>query len=156
MKTHYLLPNHYKTLGWILFFIGLLLGVLLYSNLLETDVLTVNVLSVYNDNLLNDNASFFKIIKNGILDELAALLIITGGLVTGFSKEKIEDEFISKLRMDSLVWALIVNYLILIIAIIFVYDFTFFNVLVFNMFTPLIFYILRFHFLKLKSVRYEE
>ncbi len=156
MKTHYLLPNRYKTLGWILFFIGLLLGILLYSNLLETDVLTVNVLSVYNDNLLNDNDSFFKIIKNGILDELAALLIITGGLIAGFSKEKIEDEFISKLRMDSLVWALIVNYLILIIAIIFVYDITFFNVLVFNMFTPLIFYILRFHFLKLKSVRYEE
>ncbi len=48
------------------------------------------------------------------------------------------------------------NYSVLLIAILFVYDFAFFDVLVFNMFTPLIFFILRFNFLKLKSRSHEE
>ncbi len=86
-----------------------------------------------------------------LLDEIISIFIIIGGLIVGFSKEKIEDEFIYKLRNDSLVWAIIFNYIVLLFAIVFVYDFTFFDVLVFNMFTPLLFFIVRFNFLKLKS-----
>ena len=41
-------------------------------------------------------------------------------------------------------------------AIIFVYDFGFFDIMVFNMFTPLVFFILRFNFMKLKSRSNEE
>ncbi len=85
-----------------------------------------------------------------------ALAIIIGGLLVGFTKEKVEDEFIYKLRKDSLVWAIIFNYAVLIFTIIFVYSLTFFDVLVFNMFTPLIFFIVRFNFLKHKSLSYEE
>ena len=99
---------------------------------------------------------YFKIIENSVLDELIALTIIVGGLLVGFSKEKIEDEFIYKLRKDSLVWAIIFNYSVLVFTILFVYDFAFFDVLVFNMFTPLIFFVVRFHFLKYKSDSDEE
>ncbi len=153
MKTNYLLPNKYKIFGWILFIIGLIVGVILYAFEYETDALNVKVLSIFNQNNLfsSDNEGFFKIIENSILDELAALAIIIGGLIVGFTKEKMEDEFIYKLRKDSLVWAIITNYIILVFTIIFVYDFTFFDVLVFNMFTPLLFFIFRFNFLKLKS-----
>jgi len=76
--------------------------------------------------------------------------------LVGFTKEKVEDEFIYKLRKDSLVWALIFNYAVLIFTIIFVYDFAFFDVLVFNMFTPLVFFVFRFNFLKFKSQSHEE
>lgn len=159
MKTNYLLPNKYKTIGWILFIIGLIAGIFLYTCEYESDALTIKVLSLYFDPFIigiQEEASFFKIIENSIVDELAALAIIIGGLIVGFSKEKIEDEFIYKLRKDSLVWAIIFNYVVLILAIVFVYDFTFFDVLVFNMFTPLIFFIVRFNFLKRKSLSYEE
>ena len=123
----------------------------------ETDALTINVLSIYNGNsIFGSGGGFFKIIENSILDELISLAIIIGGLIVGFSKEKIEDEFIYKLRKDSLVWALLFNYMVLVFAILFIYDFTFFDVLVFNMFTPLIFFIVRFNFLKHKSGTNEE
>ncbi len=156
MKTNYLLPNKYKTFGWVLFIIGIIGGILLYAGEYESDALTIKVLSIYNEPFIGDDGGFFKLIKNSIIDELIALAIIIGGLLVGFSKEKIEDEFIYKLRKDSLVWAIIFNYAVLIFTIIFIYDFKFFDVLVFNMFTPLVFFIIRFNFLKRKSLSYEE
>ena len=152
MKTSYLLPHKYKTLGWILLVVGLIIGLIVFYGGYETDLLKIKVITIYDEGgFLGGKKGFFKIIENNILDELAALSIIIGGIIVGFSKEKVEDEFIYKLRKDSLVWAILFNYMVLILAIIFVYDFTFFHVLVFNMFTPLLFFVIRFNFLKLKS-----
>ncbi len=156
MKTNYLLPNHYKPLGWVLLILGLIGGVFMYAAQYESDILSTKVLSIYNDPLIGSDQGFFKIIENSILDELISLAIITGGLLVGFTKEKTEDEFIYKLRKDSLVWAIIVNYAILTFTILFIYDMAFFDVLVFNMFTPLLFFVFRFTFLKRKSSSYEE
>jgi hypothetical protein len=157
MKTNYLLPNKYKLIGWILLIIGLIGGFYLIGTDYESDALNLKVFAIYNDDtFFSNNSGFFKIIENSIVDELVSIAIIIGGLVVGFTKEKVEDEFIYKLRKDSLVWAIIANYIILLLAIIFVYSFTFFDVLVFNMFTPLLFFIVRFNFLKLKSNSNEE
>jgi hypothetical protein len=156
MKSNYLLPNKYKPFGWVLFIIGLCLGVLLFLNEYEGNLVSMKVLSIYNEPFVGSEKGFFKIIENDVADELIAIAIIIGGLLVGFSKEKIEDEFIYKLRKDSLIWAILINYIILLLAIIFVYDFTFFDVLVFNMFTPLIFFIIRFNFLKFKANSHEE
>lgn len=156
MQTNYLLPNKYKILGWVLFILGIAFGAIhIFYNDYETKVLTTNVLAIYSDPLFGESG-FFKIIKNSVVDELVSLAIIFGGLIIAFSKEKVEDEFIYKLRKDSLVWAIIFNYLILTVAIIFIYDMTFFHVLIFNIFTPLAFFIFRFNFLKLKSGSDEE
>jgi hypothetical protein len=157
MKTNYLLPHKYKVIGWVIFILGVLFGLFIWITDYESDILTTNVLSIFNDDQIFDsNKKLFKIIENSLIDELTSLAIIIGGLLVGFTKEKIEDEFIYKLRKDSLVWAIIFNYTILILAIIFVYNFTFFHILVFNMFTPLLFFIIRFNFLKLKSGSDEE
>ena len=155
MKTNYLLPHKYKTVGWIFLISGLILGICFYAfNFLE-ELLITKIFSIYNDPFIGE-AGFFKIVDNNIVDEIASLAIILGGLIVGFTKEKVEDEFIYKLRKDSLVWAIIINYIILIITIVFVYDMAFFHVLVFNMFTPLLFFIVRFNFLKLKLNSNEE
>jgi len=157
MNSNYLLPNKYKIMGWFLLLIGLVSGGIFFFGEYETDALTISVVSIYNDSgIFGGEEGFFKIIKNSVVDELIALCIIIGGLVVGFSKEKVEDEFIYKLRKDSLVWAIIFNYIVLILAIVFIYDFSFFDVLVFNMFTPLLFFVIRFNFLKLKSSNNEE
>jgi hypothetical protein len=155
MKTNYLLSHKYKTIGWILFIIGLASGIFSYIYEMTDEILVTKVFSIYNDPILG-KPGFFKIIENGILDELISLLIIVGGLIIVFSKEKVEDEFIYKLRTDSLVWAIIFNYVVLLFTILFVYDMTFFNVLIFNMFTPLVFFVFRFNFLKYKSQSHDE
>lgn len=155
MKTNYLLPNKWKPLGWFLFITGLLAGILLYVIGYDGEIMVTKVLSIYSDPFLGE-PGFFKFVENGIADELVFVCIIIGGLLVGFSKEKIEDEYIYKLRTESLVWAIIFNYILLLFTIVFVYDMTFFNVLIFNVFTPLLFFVFRFNFIKLKSVDHEE
>jgi len=158
MKTNYLLSHNYKIFGWILFIIGIISGILFVIGDYESNLLTTKVLSIYDGlNIkVNGKWSLFTIEDNSIIDELITVTIIIGGLIVGFSKEKIEDEFIYKLRKDSLVWAIIFNYCVLLFATIFVYDLAYFHVLIFNMFTPLVFFITRFNFLKLKSRSDEE
>ena len=157
MKTNYLLPHKYKIFGWILFIIGIIYGLIIAYSGYEYEPIQMKVLSIFNEGFLgSSNLQLFKVIETGISSELASIAIIIGGLIVGFSKEKIEDEFIYKLRKDSLVWAIIFNYFVLILTIVFIYDLTFFHVLVYNMFTPLLFFIIRFNFLKLKSRSHEK
>ena len=158
MRNHFLLPHKYKVFGWVLLIIGLISGILLYATDFEPAMLKTSVLSIYNGDSLfsGTDEGWFKIIENGIIDELSAIAIIIGGLLVGFTREKVEDEFIYQLRTESLVWAIIVNYIILALAVIFVYDMVFLNVMIFNMFTPLFIFIIRFNFLKLKSNSHDE
>ncbi len=157
MATKYLIANKFKPLGWVLFIAGIIAGFFMMATEYESEILNIKVFAIYSgDSIFSSKEGFFRIVENSVLDEIIALGIIIGGLLVGFSREKIEDEFIYKLRKDSLVWAMLFNYFILALAILFIYDFTFFDVLVFNMFTPLIFFIIRFNFLKLKSRAHEE
>ncbi|MGC1206041.1 MAG: hypothetical protein WA839_14295 [Flavobacteriaceae bacterium] len=158
MKTNYLLPNKYKIYGWILFSMGIIAGISFSIAGYESNLFTTKVLTIYDGlNIkINGKSSFFTIQENSIVDELITISIIIGGLIVGFTKEKIEDEFIYKLRKDSLVWAIIFNYVVLLFATLLIYDLAYFDVLIFNMFTPLIFFIVRFNFLKIKSGSDEE
>jgi hypothetical protein len=63
-------------------------------------------------------------------------------MLIAFSKFRNEDEMISYWRLQSLKFSFIVNYSILVIQIIVFYDFNFISVLIYNMFTPLLVYIL--------------
>jgi len=48
---------------------------------------------------------------------VTTLLMLTGLVLFAFSKEKIEDEQIAQLRMDSLQWAVYLSYILLIISL---------------------------------------
>lgn len=71
-----------------------------------------------------------------------ALLMVTGLFLVAFAKEKIEDEQIWQIRLDSLRWAIYLNYLILIVSLIFIEDTA--HMLELNLWVPLLFFILRF------------
>ena len=73
------------------------------------------------------------------------MLFIIGALLVGFSKEKQEDEYIAEVRLNALLWAVLVNYCLLLAAFVFVYGLSFLTVMIYNMFTVLILFIARFH-----------
>src|SRR5210317_1265389 len=103
MKTKYLLNHKYKPLGWVLLVLGLLIG---GYDLYVADLdWTMNVFPLLGDEDIFSNTPSFKWSENEIEDELASLLIIAGGLFVAFSRTKDEDEFISKIRLESLMWA---------------------------------------------------
>jgi hypothetical protein len=158
MKTNYLFPNQFKKIGWLLFIPGIIIGlsILIYQS--ELSFFDIKVFSIVNQKIF-EGTTFFSTLKNNILDEIAGILLIIGALLIAFSKEKSEDEFIAKIRLESLVWATYINYAILILAIIIVYDMTFLWVLIFNMFTLLIFFVIRFNWALSKfknQIGYEE
>lgn len=144
MKTNYLLANRFKRIGWFLFFPGIILGIVSLISQSDINLFNIKVFAFVEYDILSDT-SFFSISENNVLDEIASVLLIMGTLLIAFSKEKSEDEFISKIRLESLVWSTYVNYAILLLALIFVYEMAFFWVLVFNMFTLLVFFLIRFN-----------
>ncbi len=156
-KMKYLLSNKFKKPGWILFCIGIILGVIHSINDYESNLLTTKVISLFHyDTIFSDDSAILKIVENSIVDELITIIIIIGGLLISFSKEKIEDEFILKVRLDSLVWAILINYGILLFTTIFIYDIRYFHVLVYNVFTPLLIFIIRFNYVVYKKSGHEE
>ena len=153
MKTKYLFPNRFKIIGWFLFIPGIILGILYLLYEPHPEFLDATVFAIA------ESLFKFSFIINNVYDEITALLIIIGAIFIAFSREKSEDEYISKIRLDSLVWATYVNYIIVILAIIFIYDFGFYWVILLNMFTILIFFIIRYNWALYKSrkqIRDEE
>jgi hypothetical protein len=158
MKTHFLFPNQFKKIGWLLF-VPSVLATLFISvfNLSTDDYLNVTVFSFYEKNL-GEVPIFFRFIKNSIVDEIFTIGIIVGGILVGFSKLKEEDEMISKIRYESLVWATYLNYGIIVFFTLFLFGLPYLNVLFYNMFTLLLFFIIRFHYMiyKLNNSNYDE
>ncbi len=101
--------------------------------------------AIINDQIFN-NSKYFRVIENGILDEISTIFMIVGGIFTGFSKTKNEDEYISKFRYESLVWATYFNFGMLLFTTIFMYGIPYFYVLTANICAMLFFFIIRFHF----------
>lgn len=150
MKMNYLFPHRFKKFGWIVFIPVLLFLIPIFLNEewfgdLFNPSMNFYVLAIVNDDFLSSGIQFFKMIQNNIADELIFCLLVLSGILVGFSKVKIEDEMVSKIRLESLVWATYVNYAILLVAIIFVYGMKFLDVLYINIFSLLFFFIIRFH-----------
>lgn len=94
-----------------------------------------------------------------ILNNVAIIGICLGCLFVACSRERVEDELIGRIRLNSLLIALYINSSVLIILSLFCYELLFLNVLVFNMFTNIIIFLIVFE-MKLwklkKSLRDEE
>ncbi len=144
MKLNYLFPNKYKKFGWIVLIPSVIIGLIAMGGNLEPAFLNVEVPAVFIDELFG-KTKLIGFVQNNILNEIIGVLIILSAFLVAFSKEKQEDEFISKIRLECLVWAVYLNYAILIIAILFIFDMSFMWVIIFNMFTILFFFIARFN-----------
>lgn len=72
------------------------------------------------------------------------LMVLVGLFLIAFSKEKVEDEQIVQIRLDSLRWAIYLNYAILLFSLVFTETNESTHILFLNMWLPLLFFILRF------------
>lgn len=158
MKVNYLFPNKFKKIGWFILIPSAIIGLGTFICGYEPNFLNFNVPAIFIDEFFGDK-QLFGMVNNNILNEIFGILIIISSLFVAFSKERSEDEYISKIRLESLVWAVYVNYGILLFSFLFIFDFSFLWIMIFNMFTVLLFFIIRFNWqiskLK-KSARYEE
>ncbi len=147
MKTNYLFPHKLKLISGILFSISLIMLILFYClDKFSSFEIKSKVFAVFgNDGFLGDS-DWFMWIENSILDEILMFFVITFGLLYAFSKEKHEDEFVASIRLHSLVWATIANYLILLFCYMFIYGVPFLTVLNVAMFSQLLIFIILFRY----------
>lgn len=147
MKSLFLFPNKYKKIGWLLFVPSVIITILISLFHINSDeYFNVNVFAIYVDAFMS-KTEYFKIIKNSIVDEILVISMIIGGILIGFSKLKVEDEMISKIRYESLVWATYLNYGLILFFTLFVYGMSYVNILFHNIFTLLLFFMIRFHYM---------
>jgi len=158
MKLNYLFPHKYKKIGWIILLPAAVMAFIVVNYDLEPEVLDMNVPAIFVDEIMGDKF-LFGMTENNVLNEIIGVVLILSFLMVAFSKEKQEDELIAKIRLESLVWATYVNYAVLLFSMIFIYGMSFLWVMIFNMFTILLFFIIRFRWQvnKLnKSLSHEE
>ena len=116
MKT-LLFPHSFQRIGWIIFAIGIALGVYAVS--------------------AGFNGSY-------TMNNITIISIIIGGVLATCSCEKIEDEMTQQLRLNALLMALYINFAALIVCSLLFYDKDFLNVMIYNMFTILLIFMIVF------------
>jgi len=127
MKKLFLFPYWCRYLGLVL--IVAHVPVVLFRDALGFEHHSASI----NTNLFNSQHVFFI---------STSLIMAIGLFILAFSKEKIEDEQIVQLRQDSLQWAVYVNYVLLIVSLVFSQDVD--HILFLNLWLPLAFLIIRF------------
>lgn len=146
MKTNFLFPNRFKKIGWIVFIPSFAALMSAYIFKLDFDnFLNINVFAIYEERIGN-KPEFFKVIKDSFMYELISIGLILGGILINFSKMKNEDEYTMQIRYESLVWATYFNYAALLFFILFLYGFPFIDVIMLNLYSLLIFFMIRFHY----------
>lgn len=133
------LPNKIRIYGWVILLFGLILGVIRFYFGVKPEFLNIKVFAVYSKYF---ETNYFKVIENHVSEELTALLILVGLFVISFTKEKIENESVSAIRYKSFILTFYINTLIIVLSFLFVYGFGFINILVINVFSPFIIYII--------------
>lgn len=110
MKT-LLFPHRFQKVGWVIFALAAALGIYILVTGFDT---------------------------TPTMNNIAIIGITVGGILATCSKEKIEDEMISHIRLNSLLVSLYINYAVLIVASLLVYDLDFLQVMIYQMFTILL------------------
>ena len=150
MTDKLLLPHKFKIIGWCILIPATVAGIILTIIGYEAHWLEAKVFALFSDEIFGDD-KYFTFINTNVTNTLVGTLFIIGALLVGFSKEKKEDEFIANLRLSSLLWSVWVNYVLLLISFLFIYGSAFLNVMIYNMFTVLIIFIIRFNYIYYKS-----
>ena len=146
MKTNYLFPHRLKWISGVLFTLSFLMLIALFAfDLTEKVVLKARVFAIMDTQLFG-KTTYFNWTENSIVDEILILVTVTSGIIYAFSKEKHEDELVASIRLQSLAWATMANYAIVLLCYIFIYGIPFLNVLMGAMFSQLVIFIILFRY----------
>jgi hypothetical protein len=141
MESSLLLPNRYKHIGLIVLLPSLVLGILVRFFDFQFSFLTLS----FGKSAINGKNIHLEENIN-LTDEVALTGIIVALLFIAFAREKTEDEYIAHTRLESLKWAVLINYMLLLAATWLVHGVAYIDVMMYNMLTVLIIFITRFNY----------
>jgi hypothetical protein len=134
-----LLPYSFKKAGYLLAIFGLISSYVRFGLGIKPDFLEIKTFAIYSSIF---KTVWFSIVNNNISEEICAILLLSGLLMTAFSREKNEQDGYDAIRTRSIFLSVYLSYLLLFISILFVYGIGFLTILSANMFSLLVIYIL--------------
>ena len=152
MHTKLLLPNRYKRLGWIIFVPCLILTIL---SILEIFPL----MTFFNGDHFFSQWTTVKAPEKGLIqalfdessNDIAGEILMTltaiGFFFVAFSRERTDDEWIMKVRLESLLWAFYVHLGAFLLSVWLSYSLAFYVFLSWNMLTAPLVFLARFHWI---------
>lgn len=147
-----LLPHTYQKIGWFLLLPAFVAGVFFLFKSNFVDGPEMKTFGYFGDELLGvQKKAAIRIDDILVIPNVISVLFLIGGLFVMFSKEKKEDEYINQIRLKSFQYSVFLNYILLFFCILFIHGIPFFHVMVYNLFTIIVIYILRFQYLIYKN-----
>ena len=122
MNKILLLPYSFKRIGWVLFIPTALLGLLM----------AIDGFNGFPTFLLPDSAAGSETLAR-VSNNVVLIGVLLGTLLITCSRERIEDELITRIRLNALLTALYINILATVIATLALYGFDYLNVMVVNL-----------------------
>ena len=130
MKKDFLFPHKWRVPGWIMTALFGAGGIVWCFDFSWT--------------LADGPKLHFSDLLGGWIDEVLVIGLMVGLLLVAFSRERDEDEYTTRLRASSLVWAVLADSLFVLLATCFLYKFAYLYVLLVQLFLLLILYIVKF------------
>lgn len=122
MNKILLLPYSFKRIGWVLFIPTALLGLLM----------AIDGFNGFPTFLLPDSTTGSETLSR-VSNNIVLIGMLLGTLLITCSRERIEDELITRIRLNALLTALYATIGIAVIAALFLYDFAYLYFLIFNL-----------------------
>jgi hypothetical protein len=144
MRSRFLLPHSWRMAGIVIFLIGL-------AFFIADQWLNVQLFTWHNLRSFETQSISGPSVDENFADEIKMLLILSGLLIIAFTKERTEDEYIAQQRLDSLQWAMYVNYAVFAVCVLIVYGMDFFSITIYNVYTPLIIFVVRFRWMMYRA-----
>lgn len=142
MNKNYLFPHRFKVVGWVLA-IAAVASLVAYPIWFPDWRFEVPAL-YYDFPFLDDKDTGFFVMADTSIFSIAAPVLTIGLLFIGFSKEKVEDEFVHYLRAQSLIWATYVTAILFIATTLLIYGISYLYVPYLVFFVFLILFIIKF------------
>jgi hypothetical protein len=149
MKKNYLFPHYFQWIGWaitIASFVALLLG-LINDTTIRMPALNEEVF--FDD---GNESSLFSMVESSMYS-IAMPLLIIGLIFIGFSKERVEDEFVQYIRSQSLIWSTYISAGLFILGTLLIYGFDYMYIPYFVFFVFLLLFVIKF---KIAMLRFNK
>ena len=155
MKKNYLLPHNFKMIGLIMIVPFLVACIWLLCGPCEGDWFIVDVPALFTLDIAS-TSEWFGMTATDPVNEISMLGLLVSLVFIALSKEKDEDEMTAVVRMQSFVWSFWCTAILMLIAILFVYDLAFMYFAFASVFVCFIMYICKFNYVMIKIRRTEN
>ncbi|MDR1006792.1 MAG: hypothetical protein LBL74_08035 [Bacteroidales bacterium] len=158
MKKTYLFPTCFQMIGWLITLPSLALVFL--PDMLGIDLnFDFKMPALLYGAVLNENAGgWFVMADTSFATTILPVLLIVGLCFIAFAKRRYEDEYVSKIREQSLVWSILTGCAVFVLLTLFVYGMSYLLVLYFITALFLIIFVCKFNYelYKLKKANRNE